>query len=182
MNAGEIIQSHHTLREDITKAAYASYACELLDRVLQEEETGAFWFRQLKACLEALESGKDPLIVMSIYEFKILQAAGYAPQLDACISSGQQCADEDMFVSPRLGGVLCRSYKHFDPAALSVTPRTLKLLRLFARMDLNRLGNIDVKDSTKLEIKHVMRQFMDMQLEVKLKSRNFLDQLDKYNM
>ncbi|WP_342426597.1 DNA repair protein RecO [Paenibacillus sp. FSL L8-0158] len=182
LNAGEIIQSHHTLREDITKAAYASYACELLDRVLQEEETGAFWFRQLKACLEALESGKDPLIVMSIYEFKILQAAGYAPQLDACISSGQQCADEDMFVSPRLGGVLCRSYKHFDPAALSVTPRTLKLLRLFARMDLNRLGNIDVKDSTKLEIKHVMRQFMDMQLEVKLKSRNFLDQLDKYNM
>ncbi len=74
LNAGEIIQSHHTLREDITKAAYASYACELLDRVLHDEETGTFWFKQLKACLEALESGKDPLIVMSIYEFKILQA------------------------------------------------------------------------------------------------------------
>lgn len=182
LNAGEIIESHHALREDIIKAAYAAYACELLDRVLQDEETGAFWFRQLKACMEALESGKDPQVIIHIYEFKILQAAGYAPQLDECISSGQTCADEDVFISPRLGGILSRGHKHFDPAALPVTPRALKLLRLFSRIDLNRLGNIDVKDVTKLEIKHIMRQFMDIQLGLQLKSQNFLDQLDKYDI
>lgn len=42
LNAGEIVESYHELREDLVKASYASYACELLDRVLQDEETGTF--------------------------------------------------------------------------------------------------------------------------------------------
>ncbi|MDP4096977.1 DNA repair protein RecO [Paenibacillus sp. P96] len=182
LNAGELIESHHGLREDIFKAAYASYACELLDRVLQDEDTGAFWFRQLKACLEALESGKDPQVIVNIYELKVLQAAGYAPQLEECISCGRPCAQDEPqeWISTALGGVLCRACKHFDPAAASVTPRTMKLLRLFARLDLTRLGNVDVSESTRDEIKGVMRRFMDAQLGMQLKSRNFLDQLDKY--
>ena len=47
LNAGEIMESHHGLREDLIKAAYASYACELLDRV-RDEETGAFGFISLR--------------------------------------------------------------------------------------------------------------------------------------
>ncbi|EGG37222.1 DNA replication and repair protein RecO [Paenibacillus sp. cl141a] len=182
LNAGEIMESHHGLREDLVKAAYASYACELLDRVLQDEETGAFWFHQLKACLEALQEDKDPQIIINLYEMKILQAAGYGPELDVCISCNQSRKDEDMLVSPRLGGVLCRYCKHLDPPAMAISPRTLKLLRLFGRLDLRRLGNVDVKDETKAELKKVMRALMDMQLGLRLKSQNFLDQMDKYNI
>ncbi|HEY4391564.1 MAG TPA: DNA repair protein RecO, partial [Paenibacillus sp.] len=68
LNQGEIIESHFSLREDLFLAAYASYACELLDRTLQDEEIGRFWFTQLKACLDALSSGKDPQIVLHLYE------------------------------------------------------------------------------------------------------------------
>lgn len=182
LNAGEIIESHHELREDLIKAAYASYACELLDRVLQDEETGAFWFHQLKACLTSLQEDKDPQIIINLYEMKILQAAGYGPELDVCISCNQPRNDEDMLVSPRLGGVLCRYCKHLDPPAMAVSVRTLKLLRLFARLDLRRLGNVDVKAETKDELKKVMRALMDMQLGLRLKSQNFLDQMDKYNI
>ncbi|ANY72188.1 DNA repair protein RecO [Paenibacillus ihbetae] len=182
LNAGEIIESHHELREDLIKAAYASYACELLDRVLQDEETGAFWFHQLKACLTSLQEDKDPQIIINLYEMKILQAAGYGPELHVCISCNQPRNDEDMLVSPRLGGVLCRYCKHLDPPAMAVSVRTLKLLRLFARLDLRRLGNVDVKAETKDELKKVMRALMDMQLGLRLKSQNFLDQMDKYNI
>lgn len=180
LNQGEIIESHHLLREDIVKAAYASYACELLDRVLQDEETGSFWFKQLKACLTALNEDKDPAVIISLYEMKILQSAGYAPELTTCISCGRERPDEEYFISPGLGGTLCRACKHFDPPALSISPRALKLLRLFALVDLQRLGNVSVRDETKLEIKKIMRAFMDQQLGLNLKSRNFLDQMDKY--
>ncbi|MDO7905449.1 DNA repair protein RecO [Paenibacillus sp. JX-17] len=182
LNSGEIIQSHHSLREDIVKAAYSSYACELLDRVLQDEETGGFWFRQLQACLEALENDKDPQVIINLYEMKILQSAGYGPQLDACISCGREELDEEARISPRLGGILCRYCKHHDPPALKVDARTLKLLRLFVRLDLQRLGNVTVSEATRSEIKHIMRQFMDMQLGLHLKSLHFLDQLDRYNL
>jgi DNA repair protein RecO (recombination protein O) len=180
LNGGEIIESHHPLREDLTLAANASYACELLDRVLQDEETGAFWFGQLKACLDALQEGKDPAVVTPLYEMKILQAAGYGPEMEVCVVSG---TDQELeFFSPRLGGVLSRRSRHLDPAALSISPGVLKLLRLFTRLDMRRLGSIAVKDATKAELKTVMRALMDMQLGIQLKSRNFLDQLDKYEI
>lgn len=182
LNAGEIIESNHELREDLVKAAYAAYACELLDRVLQEEETGAFWFKQLKACLQALKEDKDPVVITGLYEMKILQAAGYGPALDECISCGRERPEEQLFVSPRLGGVLCRACKHFDPPAMSVGPRALKLLRLFAQLDLQRLGNISVSEDTRAELKRIMRAFMDHQLGLHLKSRSFLDQMEKYGI
>jgi len=170
------------LREDLIKASYASYACELLDRVLQDEETGTFWFKQLKACLQALKEEKDPVVITSLYEMKILQAAGYGPQFDECISCNQERPDEQLFISPRLGGVLCRACKHFDPPAMSVSPKALKLLRVFAQLDLQRLGNISVSESTRDEIKKLMRAFMDHQLGLNLKSRSFLDQMEKYGI
>lgn len=58
----------------------------------------------------------------------------------------------------------------------------MKLLRIFAALDLTRLGNVDVKPETRAELKTVMRGFMDMQLGLRLKSQSFLDQLDKYNI
>jgi DNA repair protein RecO (recombination protein O) len=65
---------------------------------------------------------------------------------------------------------------------MSVSPKTLKLLRLFVQLDLQRLGNISVSDSTRNEIKKVMRAFMDHQLGLHLKSRSFLDQMEKYGI
>ena len=65
---------------------------------------------------------------------------------------------------------------------MEISARALKLLRLFARLDLTRLGSVDVKESSRDELKKVMRAFMDVQLGLKLKSQNFLDQLDKYNI
>lgn len=153
LNSGEITKSHHPLREDLIKAAYASYACELLDRVLHDEETGSFWFRQLTACLNALEEDKEPGVIINVFEMKILQAAGYGPEFDSCVICGAEKPDDQLLVSPRLGGALCRSCKHNDPPAMEVSARALKLLRLFARLDLTRLGNVDVKESSRDELK-----------------------------
>lgn len=65
---------------------------------------------------------------------------------------------------------------------MEISPRALKLLRIFAALDLTRLGNVDVKPETRAELKAIMRGFMDMQLGLRLKSQSFLDQLDKYNI
>lgn len=178
LNQGEIIESNHKLREDVFLAAYAAYGCEMVDKALQENETGRFWFDQLKAFLSFLGEGRDPVVLTTLFEMKILQATGYSPQVDACIFSGE--TEGKFFLSPGLGGILSERERRQDPAAFAISPGTLKLLRLFSRLDIRRLGNIDVKDSTKAELKKIMDAFMEVQLGLKLKSRRFLDQLDKY--
>lgn len=180
LNQGEIIESHFSLRSDLLLAAYASYACELLDRSLHDEEVGTFWFTQLKACLEGLTAGKDQQIVIHLFEIKILQASGYGPSFEACVSCGS--LEESTRVSPLLGGRLCQRCRHHDHGAMPVSSGTLRLLSLFEKMDMRRLGNIEVKDTTKEELKKVMRAFMDTQLSLNLKSRHFLDQMEKYEI
>ncbi|MBO7743831.1 DNA repair protein RecO [Paenibacillus sp. MWE-103] len=177
---GEIIESHHVLREQLDLAAYASYAAELVDRALQEEDAGAFMFEQLKACLGSLAEGKDPLVTTQLFEMKILQAAGYGPDFSACASCGN--AAGPMALTARSGGILCGRCAYKDPQALPLSESALKLLRVYQGMDLRRLGNVQLKDETKQELKKAMRLLMDTHIGLPLKSRAFLDQMDKYSI
>ncbi|REK77399.1 DNA repair protein RecO [Paenibacillus paeoniae] len=177
LNHGEIIESHHDLRMQLDLSAYASYAAELTDRILHDDEPTVFHFEQLKACLSALDEGKDPQIVIHLYEMRILTLAGYAPELEECISCGNRVGP--FRLSAQGGGILCGRCVNRDPSAPVLGEGAYKLLRLFKGLDMRRLGSIAVKPETKQELKRVMRLLMDIQLGLQLKSRNFLDQLDK---
>jgi DNA repair protein RecO (recombination protein O) len=53
-------------------------------------------------------------------------------------------------------------------------------LRVFLALDLRRLGNITVKESSKRQLQLVLRRWLDTHLNLKLKSRSFLDQWERY--
>ncbi|WP_256760197.1 DNA repair protein RecO [Cohnella sp. WQ 127256] len=178
LNSGEILESFRELREGLEGPAYAAYAAELTDRGIQDDEAAAYLFHQLKACQIALAEGKDPQIVLRVYEMKVISAAGYAPMLDECVNCGRQ--DGIFRFSSNAGGALCSSCRHRDPSALELEDSVWKLLRVFLTLDLRRLGNITVKDSTKRQLQFVLRRWMDTHMSLNLKSRSFLDQWEKY--
>ncbi|CAM4025472.1 DNA repair protein RecO [Cohnella lubricantis] len=177
LSSGEIIEPYRELREGIETAAYASYAAELCDRGIGEEDAGGYLFHQLKACFAALAEGKDPQIVIRAFEMKIAGSAGYAPLLDECASCGR--TGVPFRFSPAAGGALCGNCRHKDPSAMELSDATWKLLRLFAALDLRRLGQISVKDTYKLQLRAAMRKWMDHHLGLKLKSQHFLDQWER---
>ncbi|MBC8078753.1 MAG: DNA repair protein RecO [Gorillibacterium sp.] len=180
LNQGDTIESHQPLREDLHKAAYSSYIVEMVDRLAPEREPNHMLFEQLKAALLAIAENKDADIIISIIEMKMLALAGYLPQLDECIS----CESDEgvMHLSINQGGILCPRCRSKDPTALPLSPKALRLLRLFQRVDLRRLGSTEVSLETKAEIKQSMRSFMDIHMGTKWKSRDFLDQMEKYNI
>lgn len=178
LNSAELLESYRELREGLEGPAYAAYAAELTDRAINDDETAAYLFHQLKACLSALAEGKDPQIVLRAYEMKIVSAAGYAPALEECVNCGREAGP--FRFSPLAGGALCPSCRHRDSAALELEDGVWKLLRVFMALDMRRLGNIAVKDNTKRQLQLAMRRWMDAHLALNLKSRHFLDQLEKY--
>jgi DNA repair protein RecO (recombination protein O) len=180
LNDGEIIQSHHSIRENIVLAAYAAYLSELIDRMMGESEGSSFLFNQIAACLEALEDGKDPQIVMHLFEMKILHLAGYSPVLDQCAVCAESTDNPVLGISS--GGILCSKCAHREASPMAVSEKALKLLRLFLQMDIRRLGKIEVSLATKSMLKKFMRDFFDAHIDVRLKSRAFLDQMEKHNM
>ncbi|QGQ95731.1 DNA repair protein RecO [Paenibacillus psychroresistens] len=180
LNQSETLESHRKLRENLHMSAYSAYVVELIDRIVPELDANEMMFEQLKASLEAIESNKDPAIVLNIMEMKMLAIAGYLPQLDECVSCNAH--DGEMGISITQGGVLCAKCFYKDNQLFRISASTLKMLRLFQRMDLRRLGAIEVKDETKKQLKLIMRAFMDHFIDIRLKARGFLDQMDKYEL
>jgi DNA repair protein RecO (recombination protein O) len=178
LNSGEVIESYRELRQGLDGPAYASYAAELTDRAVGDEDAGAFLFRQLNACLSALAAGKDPGVILRVYEMKVIGAAGYMPVLEECANCGS--GEGEFRFSPAAGGALCSRCRHRDPAALELDESVWKLLRLFAGLDLARLGSIALKDSSKSQLQLALRHWMDHHLNLHLKSRQFLDQLERH--
>jgi DNA repair protein RecO (recombination protein O) len=178
LSSGEVIEPFRELREGLELPAYASYAAELTSRTTPEEEAGEFLFRQLKGCLTALAEGKDPSVILRIYEMKIAAAAGYLPVLDECVHCGRTVGG--FRFSAAAGGALCPQCRHRDPAALELEEPVWKLLRLFVRLDLSRLGSISVKVSSKRQLQLALRLWIDTHLGLQLKSRHFLDQLERH--
>ncbi len=178
LNSGEVIEPFRELREGLEGPAYASYAAELTDKAVGDEDASGYLFGQLKACLSALAEGKDPAVIIRIYEWKVAAASGYSPVLDSCVNCGRT---EGVFrFSAASGGALCPVCQGRDPGAFTLDDAVWKLLKLFARLDLDRIGTISVKDSSKKQLQAVLRSWIDTHLGLHLKSRNFLDQLERH--
>lgn len=177
LSQGDVVDSFRAMRQDLSATAYAAYMAELLDRLTHEREANPFLFQLLVHTFRYLDEGRDAEILCRIFETKMLQVAGVSPQLSACVSCGEQ--REPYAFSIAHGGLLCTTCLSADPHAIAVTPSTWKLLRLFQVFDLERLGEIEVKQATRTQLKHVLRSYMDEHLDLRLKSRSFLDQLER---
>ncbi|WP_438446235.1 DNA repair protein RecO [Gorillibacterium sp. sgz5001074] len=180
LNAGEIIDSHQKLREDLMKGAYAAYIAEMVEKLTGENEPNGMLFTQLEAAFGGIGEGKPPAFIAHVMEMKMLGLSGYLPELDQCVSCGR--TEGDMALSFQGGGLLCPSCRGRDPQALLPGPGTLKLLRLLRHVDLRRLGQVEMKPATERQLKQCMRGLTDMYLDSRWKSRSFLDQMEKYGM
>ncbi len=104
-----LVDPHPGLRGDLARVSAASAVCEVARLTSFEDVTDPFLHAILRRALSACEEapGQESLdLVVSAYTFKVLAHAGWRPELDSCIS----CGDEDVSrFSCAAGGVLCES-------------------------------------------------------------------------
>jgi DNA repair protein RecO (recombination protein O) len=177
LQQGEVITSFRSIKEDIFLTAYASYIVELTDKSTEERKNNPYLFELLCQILTLLNEGYDPDILKNIYEMKMLNVLGHYPCLNQCVSCGSK---EGKFVfSIREGGILCHRCIGIDPYHIPVSSATVKLLRIFYYLDITRLGSITVKQETKAQLKQVIDGYYEDRSGLFLKSKKFLEQLDR---
>ncbi|MFD3447696.1 DNA repair protein RecO [Microbacteriaceae bacterium 4G12] len=178
LQQGEIISAMRDIREDIFLTAYASYVVELTDKATEEKRNNPYLFELLYQTLQYMNEGIDPEILALIYQTKMMPVLGLYPELDTCAV----CHQPGQFVafSVREGGFLCSLHTEHDPYRIPLQEAASKLIRLFYHFDLARLGSVSVKDETKKQIRTVLNSYYDEHSGLYLKSRRFLNQLDKF--
>lgn len=178
INSGELIHSHHTLREDLMLSAYAAYMAELVNRLTTDGDVIPGLYDQLLAAFRALEEGKDAEILTHVIEMNMLAVAGFMPELYTCVICGSTTHPLGS-LSAEQGGAVCIQCKGKVTSAMAVTPAVLKLLRALQQIDLRRLGNIQISGATREKLQQFIRTYMDIHLQVRWKSREFIDQLHR---
>ena len=177
LQQGETLESFRSIREDIFLTAYASYIAELLDKGTEERKPHEALFNLFYKSLHYLDEEYVPEIIVNIFETKMLSVFGFAPELNRCVNCGAQ--DGSFSFSIREGGLLCHRCEETDPYRMRISPAVVKILRVLYYMDLDRLGTISIKDTTKKEIRHVLDAYYDEYLGVELKTKRFLRQMSK---
>jgi len=111
--------------DDLSAATHASYLCALCDTVLQPGQPAPELFSLLMEAMAHLCYGEhSPVLVFNAYLLRMLDALGYAPELNACRVCGAN-KGQPKFV-PDKGGLCCH---RCAPGASDVSREALAFLR-----------------------------------------------------
>jgi DNA repair protein RecO (recombination protein O) len=174
------------LRENLERVGYAYYLAELVDKFAEEGVENRALFDLLLDAFAALgETTNDPEVLARFFELRVLQYAGYRPQLFTCVHCGKTIEPTENYFSVEAGGVLDPECVHTRRAQLAghahdaqVIPlNALKLLRYLQTREWTAVRGLRVPSETMAEAEAVMLRYITYHLERNLKSVAFLHEL-----
>ncbi|WP_067727400.1 DNA repair protein RecO [Oceanobacillus damuensis] len=174
---GEIIDSFRAVREDIIKTSYAAYITELTDKLLDSKLPDPYLYDQFHQTLTWIAENEDAAIPILMYELKLFEKGGFAPTVDRCTNCGNRNTPYAFSISE--GGMLCIKCRHLDENAVGLSDSLAKLLHIFSAVGLERVGSISVKPENKKTLRQLLNMYYDQYGGFHLKSRKFLEQLDR---
>ncbi|MBS4173569.1 DNA repair protein RecO [Bacillus sp. FJAT-49736] len=177
LQQGELVSSMRSIREDIFQTAYASYIVDLLDKAVEERQPNPYLFELLYQTLHYINENMDLDIITNIFEMKMLNVLGLYPVMNQCAVCGNK--NGKFAFSIRENGLICHQCFQKDPYLLPISQSTVRLLRLFYYIDIQRLGTISVKAETKKELRNTISAYYEEFSGLHLKSKKFLDQIEK---
>ena len=167
----DIIDSFKNIRYDIDLISYASYLLELSSMVYKHDKNVEI-YNLLISSLKKINEGYDYVVITNILELKLLEYLGIKPVIDSCVSCGSK--NEIVTISSYKGGYVCKNCVHNEAI---VDIKTIKLLRMFYYVDIDKISKLDVCDKAKHEIGRFIDDYYDRYSGLYLKSKEFLKNL-----
>jgi DNA repair protein RecO (recombination protein O) len=128
----ETLRSFHGVRENLARFEAAAGMVGFVRALSGGDEADRRVFNLLYNALDALESRDSGFeSVEAALGLKLSMLAGYAPQLDRCLSCEVDLdnAQEPLHFAPEHGGVLCAECRSSTADAFPMAPGTLERLR-----------------------------------------------------
>jgi DNA repair protein RecO (recombination protein O) len=177
LTQAEAIEIYTQIKEDLVLLGYGSYIIELLTSFTYEEEENPSLYRLVRNALSRLDRGDDPNLVTHYYEIRLLDMAGYRPQLFYCVQCKAEIKAEDQFFSPAKGGVLCPKCGRRSPESRPISIDALRYLRHFQRSSYEEARRARIKPLTYAEIENIIYFYLTHTLEKGLKSPSFIKRM-----
>ncbi len=173
----ETIDAFTPLREDLQLMTRASYVIELMDQFTYEEGQNWQLYQLGVDTLRRLTDLDDSFVPLRYYEMRLLDLVGFRPMLFECAKCRKKIEAEDQFFSAELGGVLCPSCGARSDNSRLISMDALRFLRHFQRSDYGTALKASPTQKIRDEIEGLMNHYLTFLLERKLKTPEFLKQI-----
>jgi len=173
----DLLEFFASVRQSLGPLGYATYIIELLDSVTTLGDSHGDVFDLAITSLRLLAGDADPRAVAQIFEIKLLSLLGLEPALEQCAHCGHSLGDKALF-SFRHGGLICEACRNVDTQAQRLLPDTLKLVEFIRSAELEDAAKIKAAPEVAKELGWVLRKFIDYHIDHRLKSIEFIKELD----
>lgn len=173
----QTINSFMPLKENLRLMSSGLYLSELVDAFTEEDLQESGFFNFVIDTLLQLATQKYTEIILRYFELRILDFAGYKPQLNQCVSCGQTLQPVTNVFSAAQGGVLCVDCGFEEPITRPLSLNALKVLRLWQNCDFASAQKVKISDALALELELTLRDYIIYILERQIKSTDFIDKL-----
>lgn len=171
----EALDLFPNLRADLGRTAAGFYLAELVDRFTEPQQPNPGLYRHLVEGLKLLDLGQDPDLVRRYFELRLLDAAGFRPELHRCLECGRELKPTANYFSPASGGTLCPDC---GGRSRPVSVAALKVLRFIQSAPAyDQVARLRVQPGLMRELELLLRDYLRFLLERDLKSAAFLDGL-----
>jgi DNA repair protein RecO (recombination protein O) len=173
----ETLDAFGPLRSSLEASTLAHYFSELLDRFTGDAETDPDLFDLLNLGLAWLCEADDHRLVARYYEIRLLDLAGFRPDLHHCPSCEERLEPVDSYFSPARGGVVCPKCGRGIREAFPLSLRAFKVLRYAQTRDWDHFRRLRLSAELHIEVEQALYRYLLFVLERNLKSVEFLRQL-----
>ncbi len=180
VNSTEIKKSFYDLRLDIVNLSLASYFSEVIKYCVLTGENSVNILRLFLNCLHFLcENNKNPIILKSIFELRLLCENGFMPHIVAC----EKCAkfeDEFIYFDIKEGNFYCSDCYNLtleNVNAVKVKKSVLQGLRHITFSEFDKLFNFTLNEENINILNEITEKYLLTHLHRKFKTLDFLKQL-----
>ncbi len=175
LKEGELLNDFPEIKKDILAYTYLNHIMELVNNTISEDSDHPKMFDFLKRLFVLFNEQNDSEILSFIFELKLLYFLGYGLNFKHCNICNK---NEFLVFSVDSGGLVCK--EHLNLNQQSYNSDIFSLLSKMYYLDINEYENIELANTERVIIRHIIDQLFEQYVSFKTKSRNILLQLQKY--
>lgn len=169
----DILSSYNHILMDLDKITYATYILELIKQVCMQSEEKEI-FSILRGALQKIDEGFDEAVITNIVELKCLDYLGIKPSIDCCALCGDSSGI--LTLNSDAGGLLCKRCRTDE---FLVKEITLKLIRMFYYVDIDKITKLSIKKENLVEVNRFLQEYYEKYTGIYLKSKKMLEKVTK---
>jgi DNA repair protein RecO (recombination protein O) len=171
----ETIEPFQQVRDDLDRLSRALYCCELLDKFTEPHAENFGLYRLLLDTLRRLGTRADVDTPVRFYELSLLDALGYRPELDECVTCRTGLEPVVNYWTVGGGGVVCPRCRREEAAVRPISANAIKLLRLLLHGRFSDVARVSIDGELANELERAVTEYVRWVLERDVRSAAFID-------